>query len=510
MESKAKERPELRMRPFSNVYIGTGNGQIKRRLKEGLDSLGGIAKFIKPGQSVFIKPNLSAAQEEITGGVTDIRLCRALLELIKEECRPGHLMIGENNFQGGIIGRYFKSHGWVELCEQFGAELVDFEVEPESWKRYPLKDAMFLEEVCLPRKVVEADVYITLPVLKNHDSVCVTAAIKNSFGLIPMIDRRETHRYSAIEQVITDIARIRKPDLSIVDGRIGMEGIAGGSHFDHPRFANRLIIGDDPVAVDVVCAHLMEQNPRVRYLQWCEEYGIGNANLDYVNFTGMPLEAAKVRFMSPAEELEEMTGGKLHLYDLGSCSRCRAVAQGTLHRFHTPESVLNEVDILYGPGEWDIDEEKKSGACILVGDCIKEKYRKLGTWIPGCPLDVDAYFKALNDLQVVCNLCELEVKKFIANHSEDELAFIRILASNKTVFRGRDNKSASDDYTLLVGSCMAGYAHHHMERSENEFREKGIELDIHDIVSYIPGHKVTCEQIEEVYQKMKVHHDNRK
>lgn len=505
MESQAKEQPVLRLRPFSEVYVGTGNGLIKKNLKRGLDALGGLKKFIKPGQSVFLKPNLTAAQEEISGGVTDIRVCKAMIELIREECEPGHIMVGENTLQGGLMARYFETHGWKEMCEKMDCELVDF--ENDEFCDYPLEDAMFLDVVHLPRKLVEADVFISLPVLKNHDTVCVTAAIKNSFGLIPMIDRRETHRRGAIEQCIVDIARIRKPDLTIVDGRIGMEGIAGGNYFDHPRFANRIVIGADPVAIDVVCTHIMEQNPRVRYLQWAEEYGLGNANLDYIDMKGMSLEEAKVHFMTPAEQIEEATNGKIHLYDLGSCSRCRAIAQGTLHRFHTPESVLNEVDILYGPGEWNIDEASRSKACILVGNCIQEKYRSLGRWIPGCPMQEKPYFDALNDLQVVCNLCELEVRKFIANHTDDELAFLRILSSNKTVYQGKDNHSEATDYVLTVGECQVRYAEHHMYRSQAEFKDRGITTDIHDLVAVIPGHKITVEQIEAAYQKLKAHHD---
>ncbi|MBQ3864480.1 MAG: DUF362 domain-containing protein [Clostridia bacterium] len=505
MESTAKKQPVIRLRPFSEVWIGTGNGLLKKNLKRGLDALGGLKKFIKPGQSVFIKPNLTAAQEEITGGVTDLRMCRALIELIQEETEHGHLMVGENTGQGGVIGRYFISHGWAKMCEDMGVELVDF--EKDEWGEYPLPDAMFLDVVHLPKKVVEADVYITLPILKNHDTVCITAAIKNSFGLISMIDRRETHRANAIEQCIVDIARIRKPDLCIVDGRIGMEGIAGGSHFDHPRYANRIIIGADPVAVDVVCTHIMEQNPRVRYLQWAEEYGIGNANLDYISIKGMPLEEAKVPFMTPAEEIEETTGGKIHLYDLDSCSRCRAVAQGTLHRFRSPESVLNEVDILYGPGDWNIDEKDRSKACILVGDCIQEKYRSLGRWVPGCPMNEAAYFSALNDLNVVCNRCELAVREWMATHTEEELAFLRILASNKTVFQGKDNHSEATDYVLTVGDCQMMYARHHKFRSMSEFRAKGLDINIDDLVATIPGHVPTMETIEEAYQKLKAHHD---
>ncbi len=411
-------------------------------------------------------------------------------------------MLGENTGDGGVIGPYFINQGWTALCESTGVELVDF--EHDEWCDYPLEDAMYLDVVRLPKKVVEADVFITLPVLKNHGTVCVTAAVKNSFGLIPAVDRRQTHRYNAIEQCLTDIARVRKPDLTIVDGRIGMEGISGGSRFDHPRYANRLVMGADPVAVDVVCAHIMDQNPRVRYLQWCDYYGVGNANLDYVSIVGMSIEEAKMHFMTPAEEFEEVTEGKLKLTDLGSCSRCRAVAQGTLNRFRSPESVLNEVEILYGPNDFDPSTLRER--CILIGDCIKEKYRHLGIWVPGCPMDEQAYFEALNKLNVVCNHCEKAVEEFLARHSEEELAFLRILASNKTVYQGADNKSDATDYVMCVGDCQKFYANRHIKRSAQEIATRGLDIDINDIVGCVPGHKPTAEVIEETFQKLRAHY----
>ena len=502
MLSQKSEKIAIPLRPMSEVYIGTGNGLIKKALKKGLDALGGLSKFIKPGQSVFIKPNLTDGRDPITGGVTDKRLVETLLQMIREECQPGHVMVGENTGDGGVIGRYFAANSWDIMCEKYAAELVDF--EKDEWGDYPLENPMYLDVIRLPKKVVEADVYITLPVLKNHDTVCVTAAIKNSYGLLPAVDRRETHRYNAVEQCLTDIARVRKPDLAIVDGRIGMEGIAGGSHFDHPRYANRIIIGADPVAVDVVCTHIMDQNPRVRYLQWCDYYGVGNCNLDYITVKGMSIEEAKMHFMTPAEETEEVTDGKLKLRDLDSCSRCRAAAQGPLHRIHGPERLMNDVEILYGPGDFDPSTVRER--CILVGDCIQEKYRNLGLWIPGCPMEEKAYFEALEKLEVICNKCEKAVRAFIAKHTEEELAFIRIMASNKRIFQGSANKAEATDYTLLVGDCMFWYGRHHKKRSQNEIQTRGLDVDVNDIVVHMPGHDLSVEDIEAVFQKMRTHY----
>ena len=497
-----KKEPNLPIKPFSDVYISTGNGRIKSVLMKGFDALGGIEKVVKPGQSVLLKPNLTAGADPSIGGTTDAKLVGAIAELIKEHCKPGRIICGENTSAGNEASIAYRRFGYVEMCRRLGIELVDFAYDERV--EVPIPDAMYAEVISMPKTVMDVDVFITLPILKNHDTVCITAAVKNSFGIVTDDTRRQAHRDNAIEQYLVDITRARKPDFSIVDGRIGMEGIAGGSYFTHPRYANRIIMGADPVAVDIVCTHIMEQNPRVRYLQWADEYGLGNSNLDYINIHGMPLEEAKLPFMTPAGQIEETTGGKIRLTDLGSCSRCRAVAQGTLHRFHSPESILKSVDILYGPGYWDIPAERKEH-CLLVGDCIREEYRSLGTWIPGCPMRRDDYFEALSSLEIVCSICEQAVLEFLKKHTPEKLSFARILASNKTVFQGADNKANATDFLLAVGDCQSRYNEGHIKRSTYELEEMGIadKVDATFFVVTVPGHNPTMEKLESALAELK-------
>jgi len=350
------------------------------------------------------------------------------------------------------------------------------QIDPDVCAAYPITPQTIIVER-FSDYVADGEVNTEFVCTESEHSaltVCIAAAIKNSFGLVTSDTRTRAHRDTAVEQYLVDITRARKPDFSIVDGRIGMEGIAGGSHFDHPRYANRIIMGADPVAVDVVCTHVMMQNPRVRYLQWCDECGFGNCNLDYINIHGMTLEEAKVPFMPPAGEFEEMTEGKLHLIDLGSCSCCRAVAQGTLHRFTSPEMLLKKVDIVYGSGNWDVPDDRSEN-CILVGNCIQERYRSLGVWIPGCPMARDDYFKALTSMDVICAKCEEIVLKFVAGRAPEELAFLRILASNKTVFQGADNNAGVTDFLMAVGECQSRYARFHIRRGRDELVQMGID-----------------------------------
>jgi uncharacterized protein (DUF362 family) len=156
-----KSEPAIRIKPFSDVYISAGNGILKNILKKGFDALGGIEKFVKPGQSVLLKPNLTASQYSITGGVTDALFCEAVAELIKEYCRPGTIFCGENTATGNRTMKAYRNNGYVEMCERQGIELVDF-TNAETVD-IPISDAMYADVVTIPKIVKDADVFITLP-----------------------------------------------------------------------------------------------------------------------------------------------------------------------------------------------------------------------------------------------------------------------------------------------------------------------------------------------------------
>lgn len=56
--------------------------------------MGGIARYVKPGDTVFIKPNLTAGMPASTGGTTDVLFTEAVVRLVKE-AQPGRILVGE-------------------------------------------------------------------------------------------------------------------------------------------------------------------------------------------------------------------------------------------------------------------------------------------------------------------------------------------------------------------------------------------------------------------------------
>lgn len=480
--------------PFSDVSLLRPEGELLDVLREGVDSIGGIARYVKPGDTVFIKPNLTAGMPASTGGTTDVLFTEAVVRLVKE-AQPGRILVGECSGNESRSIESLTNCGYVDMGRRQGIEVVDLDFA--EFEDISIEHPLYRDVVHLPKVLMEADVFISVPVLKNHVSVGITVALKNSFGLVPDDDKLTAHRNNAVEEILVDISKARRPDLVFVDGRLGAEGIAGGTHFKKPIAANLVLVGNDPVAIDAVSARVMDQNPRERYIQWAAMEGLGYDNLDYIRLHGLTIEEAKIHFLTPAEEIMQDSLGKVRLCDLESCSKCRATAEGAMSRFSaTPASLLEPVDVVYGPGEW------KKPSCInprtlLLGDCIREKYRALGHWIPGCPVDAEAYMKAMSDFNIVCTKCMDAAKAVMDGYTPEQLKDIRVLAANRTIFRGADNQAAVDDLLLAIGDCQAGYCRNHARRGH-----KISDVDFDKTMVYQPGCPPTAEEIRSAFEEI--------
>ena len=466
-------------KPFSEVAISRGNGDLKAIVRDNLEKIGGIGRYVKEGDTVFVKPNLTAGMPVSTGGTTDVLFTEVVVELIKE-ANPKHIIVGECSGNESRSIESLVNLGYADMCERQGVQMVDLDFA--EFVEVPVEDPLYTDKVRLPKLFYESDVYVSVPVLKNHNGAGITVALKNSFGLVPDDDKLLAHRHSAIERILVDINSVKPPALIFADGRIGGEGMAGGSHFDCPIDANLICVGNDPVAVDAVCARLMMQNTRVRYIQWAAEKGVGNDNLDYIHIRGLSIEEAKVKFMSPAEQIMRDSKGKIRIHELGACTQCRVIAENGIGRYAgNPNSLLESVDVVLGPGEWDMPDPVNPRT-VLVGDCIRPEYRDKGKWIGGCPLKAAEYMKALADYDIVCTKCMQMVKKLVAEHTEEELASIRILASNQTVFQGASNKGMMDDYMLAVGECQRNYCKNHVRRAH-----KLSDIDAAEYIELVEG-----------------------
>lgn len=113
------------------------------------------------------------------------------------------------------------------------------------------------------------DYIINLPVLKDHGVGGVTLSLKNYYGAIPLYDRfslfdaRKMHRHNAdpqIAELFSNPLIRRKNVLNICDALVGC--YHGGPSGPPQWNSGRLLVSQDPVALDELGLRLIDQKRR--------------------------------------------------------------------------------------------------------------------------------------------------------------------------------------------------------------------------------------------------------
>ena len=270
--------------------------QIYAGVEKGIELIGGLERIVKPRSSVFVKINhLSPASPAERGIVTHPVFVEAVLELLKKF--DANVTVGDDIDSDTEDG--FRVSGFRQMCQRAGVRLTNLRdagfVETEC-------NGHLLEKVYLSRTALDADVIINLPKLKTHSLTVFTGGVKNMYGTIPTGLRTRFHaqymRSEDFSQVLTDIFSAIRPQLTIMDGIIAMqgEGPASGSLIR----LGVILISQDAVALDAVATKIIGLDPLDIYTtRYCDERGLGSGNLQNIEVVGERMEDVTVLDFRP-------------------------------------------------------------------------------------------------------------------------------------------------------------------------------------------------------------------
>ncbi|PKN24425.1 MAG: hypothetical protein CVU64_22195, partial [Deltaproteobacteria bacterium HGW-Deltaproteobacteria-21] len=258
---KVKGKPPAKSYPNSEKVIiekvppTRSPEELKGSLMNLIDSLGGLERFVKQGQNVVIKPNVVAdhgfREGKYHGGVvTDVRLVSALIEILLPVA--GKVTVAEGaSINRAETGKLFEHYGYDRLKEMDPkrVSLVDLNADSLIRKTVPNGKRMLSREI--PLTLEQADVIISVPVMKTHFAALVSLSIKNLQGAIAPLEKYMSHFFGLWQNLI-NIHHLVKPKLVIVDGLTAQENF--GPVYGTPKTMNLLIGGTNPVAVDATTA----------------------------------------------------------------------------------------------------------------------------------------------------------------------------------------------------------------------------------------------------------------
>jgi uncharacterized protein (DUF362 family) len=402
---------------------------IRKMTAHAVDLIGGIGKYVKSGNSVVIKPNLFAPYPPPVS--VDRRVIAAVVSLCKaagaatvtvvEGVSVGSLMkrvniekSGEADMVRGMkTTDIMRILGVTRAVEEAGGTVLG--VEDGQRVRTAVPGGRVLTRLDYPKAVLDADVFINLPALKTHTMTMVTLGIKNLQGLLTEADRYFGHR-DDLDQHMVDIMKVRKPDLTIVDGLIGMEGMGAGEG-GGPVPLGVIIAGVDPVATDAVASMVMGIDvPTIVGTTRIGAYdGLGTAAADRIDVVGNAVADVRKKFMLPinyTQPIDTFVTGVWPNVDVfigGACPTCwlmSVLVLPSLNKFPDRTALVVGVDpkvSLERP--WDDRNTFFLGDCALgcAGDAreVRNRIALSGndTFLPGCP-PYEQAIKKLEDIMV--------------------------------------------------------------------------------------------------------------
>ncbi len=231
-------------------------------------ALGGMERFVKPGETVLVKPNMAWDRAPEQGANTHpevvaevVRLCRAAgarRVIVSDNSIHDAARVAERS---GIRAAVEAARGELVLASRSGFERANLGGSVlSSW------DVLSL--------VFEADRLVNVPVVKHHSLSRLTCGMKNHMGLIGS-SRGRLHQ--EIHAAVVDLAAAFRPTLTVVDAtRVMMRNGPTGGRLEDVAAVNAVAAGTDPVACDAWAARQLGLDPsEVGHVVLAEGRGLG-------------------------------------------------------------------------------------------------------------------------------------------------------------------------------------------------------------------------------------------
>jgi uncharacterized protein (DUF362 family) len=255
--------------------------------RKAVEILGGMKKFVKPGEKVLIKPNISWDKKPEQAATTNPAVVTAVIEMVRE-AGAEEITVADNTCNNAQNS--YRRSGIKEAAEEAGADVPY--VRKNDFEEINIKGEV-LTKWKIYRPALKADRIINLPVAKHHGLSGVSLSMKNLMGLI---GGRRNLLHQKLGTSIVDLTAYFKPDLIILDAvRILTANGPQGGTLDDVQVKNIIAASTDPVRIDAFGISLFgDREPFNReyvskYLRIAEDRNLGSSNFRSSGFRKVKL-----------------------------------------------------------------------------------------------------------------------------------------------------------------------------------------------------------------------------
>lgn len=263
--------------------VAVMGGEPAVMFRRAIAELGGMGKYVKKGMTVTIKPNIGWDRVPERAGNTNPQL---VSEIIKQCLKAGAKEVIVFDHTCDEWKSCYKSSGIEAAAKAAGAKVLPANNE-SYYREISLPRGVIMKKAMVHTAILDSDVWINVPILKNHGGAKMTISMKNHMGIV--WDRKFFHQ-NDLQQCIADICTISKPAvLHVVDAYrvLKTNGPQGRSSADVVT-PKALFISSDIVAVDTAATKFFNQIERmplesVKHIHNAANLHLGTMDIDKLN-----------------------------------------------------------------------------------------------------------------------------------------------------------------------------------------------------------------------------------
>jgi len=245
-----------------------------------VQALGGMGRFVKTGQKVVIKPNMSFPRGPDSGTTTHPEVVKELAVMCREQ-GAARIQVLDNPLAPSE--QCLENSGIREICQALDRNMVRMIEKGRQFDKVNIPKGKAMRETEIMQDVLGADVLIAAPVAKSHSSGGVSLSLKGMMGLI--YNRGVMHWRYDLSTAIVDLNTVLTPALVVIDAtRVLSSGGPGGP--GTVIKANTIIASTDRVAADAFTVSSFEwygrhyQPGQVPHILEASQRGLGRMDVE--------------------------------------------------------------------------------------------------------------------------------------------------------------------------------------------------------------------------------------
>ncbi|MCU0660799.1 MAG: DUF362 domain-containing protein [Myxococcota bacterium] len=263
-------RQGLALEPERIVVARVGTAAESTRAA--IEKLGGMSRFVRPGEVVALKPNIGWDRTPAQAANTNPEVVATLIRLCAE-AGAGKVIV--TDVSCNEPRRAFTRSGIWQATEAAGGIVM---LPAEHRFREQDIGGRILGRMPVLTPVFAADRLINVPLAKHHSLSRFTGAMKNLYGVL---GGRRNRLHQRIDESIADLADFARATLTVMDAtRVLVRGGPQGGSLDDVVAVGEVIAGVDPVAIDAYsCRHIGLEPIDLPYLWLAAARSIGQPDL---------------------------------------------------------------------------------------------------------------------------------------------------------------------------------------------------------------------------------------